>query len=177
MANRKRPIFRAEGPFIMRRNAPLGGIPFSSGQLVMREELPHMGDRKLEALYEAYWLDVATPEQVEAAGGTKKPSRAPQAAEKREELPAGGDAPKGAGEGSDAAFEAEAAMGATGDVGASPVDTKTKPAAYKSFGFGRFYAIDAAGEKLGDKISKANAEAFAARDGVPLLGQNEELGG
>lgn len=176
MANSKRLIFRAEGPFVMRRNAPIGGVPFSKGQVVTRDELPPMNDHKLEALFEAYWLDVARPEQVEAAKGTNKPSRAPQAAKKREEEPSGGEGSQDPEGGSDAALTPKATTGAAGDEGASPADT-AKPAGYKSFGFGRYWAIDASGEKMGDHMSKAKAEGLAAKDAVPLLGQNEELGG
>lgn len=50
-------------------------------------------------------------------------------------------------------------------------------AAYKSFGFGRYWAINADGQSFGPKLGKAEATAFAARDNVPLLGMTDSLPG
>jgi hypothetical protein len=67
-----------------------------------------------------------------------------------------------------------------GEATATEGDTVTAPpaiAAYKNFGFGRWYAIDATGKEVGDKVSKDAAAGLAIQAGVPILGQTEYLPG
>jgi hypothetical protein len=182
VANRKRVSFRADGPFIIRRSCTISGVDYVVGQCVTRDDLQISSDRKAEALFESNWFDVASPEAVAAPDADVAKTEqvpAPVAAVEPDMVVTGGS-------GADVAPEAvtDAAPASGGEVreagdGGSPAKPATdqKPAAYKAFGFGRYYAIDAAGEKFGSQLSKSQAQGLAARDGVKLLGLSEGLEG
>ncbi len=57
----------------------------------------------------------------------------------------------------------------------TPPAMSNTPMAYKHFGFGRWWAINAAGEQIGDVMKKPTAEGLAAAAGVPLLGILDQL--
>jgi hypothetical protein len=89
----------------------------------------------------------------------------------------GGDNGQTGGEG---AVEPENGSGAeagaaTAQGGAAtvPAESDTTVVAYKHFGFGKWFPINAAGDKVGDKVSKSAAEGLAAQAGVPLRGMME----
>lgn len=238
-ANRKRVPFDAEGPFVARKNFLCSGENFHRDEVCTADQLG-VGERRLEQLYSANYIDMAPPKAkvthstahpldrdgdghkggslsdaeeaaLAADGLTVEAWLALPEAEREEALanalraaqaPAGGqDSETGAsgatdeenpssgpengsesgttaGAAGDAPPVAEAgeAGAATGAATTSPADTKV--AAYKSFGFGKYHPINAAGEKLDDKaVGKAAAQGLAAAAGVPLLGQNQTLGG
>jgi hypothetical protein len=193
----KRAPFHPSGPFTFRRAATIGGVEFAAGQTVGRDAFPALNDRKVEMLYDAKWFDVGGT--LPGAGDTPGPSQ--DAVEP--DPTAGSEGGEGANvpaSDQQLAPAPEAAPAETGE-GVTPVDPDNGPvaapeaataadpapgavaapapvlAAYKAFGFGRYFAIDAAGEKFGDQLTKSQAEGLSARDRVPLLGQAETLKG
>ena len=179
----KRTSFRASGPFQFRRDATVGGVSFKSGQIAQREELVALNDRKLELLYDAKWIDVADDVSSVQTSGPSQAAVEPASSQGADGgvagnssisapdgVPAPETAPEAAGEGG-APVSPQAA--------ASVADTAPSGGvvAYKSFGFGRHFAINAAGEKIGEQLTKAQAQSLSARDRVPLLGQSEGLKG
>lgn len=123
------------------------------------------------------WLDLPEPERTNAladamsrAGGASvsPPPGGPGGA--------GGNSGGGDGEGGGEQADSGPETGHTGDAAANGgADTTTPPqppkiAAYKHFGFGRWFAVDADGAKIGDKLSKTEAEQQAALHNVPLQG-------
>jgi hypothetical protein len=99
--------------------------------------------------------------------------------------PAATDEASGTGDGAEGTADAGDAPAATEDGAATGRGQVTAPAepvkdtvvaAYKSFGFGKYWPINAANEKLGDKpMTKVDAEGLSGRDALPLLGQTEVL--
>lgn len=98
----------------------------------------------------ATWLKLPEPERTDALAEALRaaPASPPP------ETGAGGNTGGGGGEG---------AAGAAAAVVGPVVE-------YKHTGFGRWFAFDAAGNKVGNKVSKSEAEGLAAAAGVPLHG-------
>lgn len=88
--------------------------------------------------------------------------------------PAAGDQNE-AEEGGQPPEAAEGGEATSGDNVTSPTDadpTDTVITSYKCFGFGGYWATNAAGQKLGNKLSKSDAAGRANSAAVPLLGQD-----
>jgi hypothetical protein len=119
---------------------------------------------------------VAAQKAADAAPGTPG-TQEPEKAAGGPETPAGGDLEADAGAGSDADPAAAEAGGTAseGDAASSPADTVI--VAYKCFGFGAYYGVNAGGEKITGKFKKQAAEGFASSAAVPLLGQDAPLPG
>lgn len=119
------------------------------------------------------WLELPEPERTNALADALKAAAPPGEQD-------GGPAPPGGGEGATGAgAAADTAEGENPAAEAKPAEIAAVGAlaAYKHSGFGRYFAIDAAGNKIGEQLGKVDATAFAARDGVPLLGMMDALPG
>jgi hypothetical protein len=112
------------------------------------------------------WLKLPEPERVAAlaAALVAAPSEPVVTGATGGAGPEGGTGATETGQGA-----AQAGSGAP-NPGASP---NAVVAAYKAFGFGRYAAVDAEGNKIGDYVmTKGVAAGLAAQAKVPLLGQN-----
>ena len=123
------------------------------------------------------WLALPEPERTNAlADALSRAGRAEVSPPPGESGGAGGNS--GGGDGATGGEQAAGGpeTGAAGDAAANgDADANTpadlpKIAAYKHFGFGRWFAVDAEGGKIGDKLSKTEAEQQAALHNVPLQG-------
>jgi hypothetical protein len=132
-----------------------------------------LSEREVAALAQAghsleSWLALPEPERSGALAA------ALAAAPPETEGGNGGDSGAGGGEGSEKPEEApaggEGGDDTTAGPGGAPAPADEAVAGYKHFGFGKWFAVNAAGEKLGAKLSKAGATAASNLDGKPLIG-------
>lgn len=115
----------------------------------------------------------AAQEALTSGEGSDTPPNEEKAPDGPENGTDGDLQPKAEGATAAAAQGEAGAAEVQGDAATAPADTVI--AGYRHFGFGAYFAINAAGQKLGDKMAKTAAQGFAARDNVPLLSQNDEL--
>jgi hypothetical protein len=132
-----------------------------------------LSDAELAALAQAGltlddWLKLPEPERVTALAAALAAAVPSLPAGGETGGPAGGEGGAGAPEAATQAQSGAAGPEPAAEAPAGPV------AAYKAFGFGRYAAVDAAGNKVGDYMVKGTAAGLAARDRVPLLNSKGE---
>lgn len=191
--------FSLAGPFLAKRDGNAGDLELQFGKVYTADELHAASntDRHIQRMYAAHWLDMAPPVEAESTEPAA-PSGGEGSDQGQGDGAASAGADEGAGGGEQSSPDATEEGGAAeGDAATPPADTGEPPvsdaaiaahklmappedvklAAYKNMGFGKFFAVNAAGEKLdpsAKEVNKATAAGFAARDAVPLLGQNGE---
>jgi hypothetical protein len=164
--------FSLDGPFLAKRAGGAGNIMLKDGEVYTAEELAEAGlnSRNIQMMYQAHWFDMAAVEGEEAEAGGAKPKKGKNRSTGRKTAPKGKEQPNAAAKADEGEAGAATAQGEAATAPAAIV-------AYRHFGFGAYFAINAAGEKQGAKLSKSTAEGLAAGASVPLLGQSDPAPG
>lgn len=201
MANRKRTPFSAAGPYLARKSFTVHGEEIHAGKTFAAAVLAPLGERRAEQLFNANYFDMGTgaahaldrdgdgdkggrlsdtEKAALAAAGYPVGKWLKLAAAKREQVLQAALLAMASEETADDAAVSSTASSAT-EGGAAPADgdeavtapTDQQVVGYKHFGFGKYFPVNAAGQKLSDKpVGKATAAGLANSAGLELLPQD-----